>query len=94
MTESWDDEMRIRNATGRIMRHRLNATESYLDGDVLTPWGIVTVYSENEELGGNMNLARFDFVFDGILYIRTFKRSFTERGLTLMARKFAKEIAE
>jgi hypothetical protein len=63
----------------------------WLDGEVVTPRGIVTVYSQSDERRGGYS--RYDFVYGGRLYVRTENVERTVRGLAIMAARFAEEVA-
>lgn len=58
----------------------------YYDGNVITPHGIVSVYSQ-------MDLTSMTFVWNGKQYRRTCRRRFGPRSLSKFAKAFAKEIA-
>jgi hypothetical protein len=58
----------------------------YFEGAVVAPEGIVEVYSE-------MQITSMHFVWNGRIYRRTWRKRFSPRGLSRLAKAFAKEIA-
>lgn len=60
--------------------------ENYIDGYVETPHGIVLTYSEQ-------NYASAHLIYDGRSYMRTWNRSFSPRGLAIVAARFARGVA-
>lgn len=67
--------------------NRLHFRGTYTDGNVVTPYGIVQVYSQDE-------FTIMTFVIEGRMYRREWKRGYTERGLVRLAKQFAKEYAK
>lgn len=65
-----------------------NPPNNYTGGDVLTPLGIVSVYAQ----GKPNQFTRLDFAFNGRLYYRTWKTTFSKRGLVAKANQFAAHI--
>ena len=61
----------------------------WTDGEVITPDGIVTVLAQN-----NPDLSRLDYVFEGRVYSRSYRKRYSSRGLVTKAKQFAREIAE
>jgi hypothetical protein len=88
----YDDKMSIRNAFSRIEHRNAPGIGDWLDGDVVTPLGIASVYTQ----GGNDShyYTRIDVAHKGKLHIRNIGRRFTQRGLVRMARKFIEEIVK
>ena len=70
----------------------LNKEYNYLDGDVITPQGIVLVYAQGDKEA--FHASRLDFVWRGRYYVRNFEKRYTPRGLVTKAKQFAKEIVE
>lgn len=66
----------------------------YLEGCVPTPLGIVQVYSEagRSRLGEPFAYSFYKFVVDGYEYNYSEMVSRTQRGLTLMAHRFAQHV--
>lgn len=64
----------------------------YKAGVVKTPDGIVEVYAQNGD-GQKDKLTRLDFVWNGRLHMRTIYQTFSKRGLSIVAGRFAREIA-
>lgn len=66
--------------------------EGWMDGDVLTPYGIVTVYAQGD--AENVPHTKLDFVWRGRLHIRNFNgKRYSARGIVTKAMEFATEIA-
>lgn len=63
---------------------------AYSRGAATTRYGIVTVYMQAD---GEQH-TRMSFVHNGREWTRTFARTFSERGLLIMAGKFAREVVE
>lgn len=59
--------------------------EVYFEGHVVSPHGIVDVYSE-------IDFTSMTFVYGGKKYFRRWKKRFTPGGLSRFAKAFAKEI--
>lgn len=66
------------------------AHDGWITGTVRTPQGVVDVYSEEKR-------SRFDFVWAGVHHIRTINRGQcairSQRSLTILGAKFAREVA-
>lgn len=84
-----DDSMSLaRRGYGRINVHK----DGWTDGEVVTPFGIVSVYAQGDD--ENRPHTRLDFAWDGRLYMRNFDgRRYSPRGLVTKAMQFASEIA-
>lgn len=61
-------------------------------GAVITPLGIVYVYSADAD-GGEPGVTTARFVWKGRCHARLWERGFTRRGLATIAARFAREIA-
>lgn len=87
--KQFDDSMSLqKRGYGRVVVRR----EGWTDGEVLTPYGIVTVYAQGD--AENSPHTRLDFVWDGRLYMRNFDgKRYTARALVTKAMEFATEIA-
>lgn len=87
----YDDHMSL---SGRsFSRTELRDSGGWIDGAVVTPWGIVLVYAQGDAV--HVNNSRLDFAHNGRLHIRNFKgKRYTQRGLARVAAKFAREIVE
>jgi hypothetical protein len=72
---------------------RLQAAEGGVDGDVVTPLGIVAVACDRWREG--YSSLRFSFVHGERHYYRNIERRapFTRRGIITMACRFAREVA-
>lgn len=83
-TKIQDDSM----ALGGRGFSRIHSREGWLDGEVVTPHGIVTVYAED-------GYARLDFVAGGRLVMRNFRgKRMSKLALCRAAVKFAQEKAD
>lgn len=92
MAERFHDwSMKIDRVRGFGIEERGQPGETYLQGEVITPQGIVTVYSQ----GGPrwFTASSYRIVVNGRLHTRGEKRRRTKRGLAIMAGRFAREIA-
>jgi hypothetical protein len=82
-----DESRAVSRTYGTIRRERTHdGTAFWYHGSLITRWGIVTVYGEER-------FSRYDFVHGGRHYIRTEDRQRTERGLTIMAVRFARDVS-
>lgn len=85
-TTRTDDCISLRAPFGRISSQSPASGGSWEDGEVLTPYGIVSVYAEGSH-------SRLDFCYGGKLYMRNYPKRLTKRGMTMLAGRMAKEIA-
>jgi hypothetical protein len=60
---------------------------TWREGDVVTAWGIVSIYAEAKH-------TRYDFAANGRHYMRTEFRHRTNRGIAIEATKYARRCAE
>ena len=66
-----------------------------IGGSVSTPFGIVAVRSsEWPTTGRPLRTTQLEFVRDGRVFTRWYKRTFAKRYLITLARRFAREIVE
>jgi hypothetical protein len=87
-----DDRLTLHRATSRI-RKLGDVGREWYGGSVLTTYGIVDVQYEAPE--GRIPYFRVDFVWDGVLHMRTITgRTFTVLAMTRAASGFARAIAE
>jgi hypothetical protein len=86
MAEPRTYNMKLTHPLNRAWKH----PAGYVEGCVLTPNGIVAVYSQGSEK--DVPSTNLDFVWEGRLYSRTIKRRYTQRGLVTVANRFADEI--
>ena len=84
-----DDSMSLaRRGYGRIEVRK----DGWTDGEVVTPFGIVSVYAQGD--AENQPHTRLDFAWNGRLYMRNFDGvRYSPRGLVTKAMQFASEIA-
>ena len=71
----------------RVRRH---GEESYLEGTVTTPHGIVHCYAQGDL--EHYKRSQLWFVIEGFRYMRWFKKRYTARGLHTKAMQFAREV--
>lgn len=84
----YEDSMSIRKPFGRLH----NNESGWTDGEVVTPYGIVSVYAQGDK--ENWHLTRLDFAHKNRMYIRSFRKRYTHRGIVTKANRFAQEIVE
>jgi len=84
----YDVSMSIGSGFGRISRQR----EGWLDGEVVTPHGIVSVFAQGDST--HDHYSRLDFAYAGRLYIRSFNKRYSPRGLVTKAKQFSREVIE
>lgn len=89
MSKKHTESFAIGSSISRVMLHHTEHG-SYLDGDVLTKYGIVSVYSQ----GGKNPSTRMDFVYGGRHHMRTELKTRCIRGMAILATKFAREVTE
>ena len=83
-----DDSMQL----GKRGYGRIDTTKGYADGEVLTPFGIVSVYAQGDQQ--NAPHTRLHFVWYGRLHMRSFSgKRYSPRGIVTKAMEFAREIA-
>jgi hypothetical protein len=83
---------KVGNSINRIATHDSSDGGTWNDGTILTEYGMVDCMAQ-----GSSNFtphSRFDFVHKGKCYSRSYDRRFTKRGLSMIAKRFAKEISE
>ena len=78
--------MKVARASGNFSTHELRDGTSYLTGEVTTPLGFVSVYSQDDH-------SSYRVVIGGRLYARSENAGRSSRGLTIVAARFAREIA-
>lgn len=83
--EITNDHVSIGKGFGRIRHNQFG----WLDGEVVTPHGIVSVYAQGDN--ENFSMTRLDFAHRGFLYMRTFDKRYTSRGIVTKAKQFAKD---
>jgi len=81
------DSCKINGSAGYGIRTHKNEVGSWLEGVVATRHGFVSVYSEQGHSG-------FRFIYQGRHYSATVPKALTDRGLTMLAGKFANYIVE
>lgn len=86
--EFFDDSMKVQ----KDGFSRTEDRENWTDGEVVTPWGIVSVYAQGDE--NTTKHTRLDFVWGGRLHMRNFSgKRYSKRGIKTKAMQFAKDIA-
>ena len=82
-----------RRGSGRFQK-RSNSYGEWIDGDVVTIYGIVTVMAAFPTEWMDKGYTRLDFAFDGHHYIRTFHdKCYQGNALTTKAIEFARYVA-
>ena len=82
-----------RVSTGKRGFGRTENNGGWIDGEVVTPFGIVSVYAQGDD--EHLFYTRLDFAHKGTLYVRKFDgKRYSPRGLVTKAYEFAKGIAE
>jgi hypothetical protein len=81
----WEESLALGDTKGRVREHKEPDGTVWYDGTVLTPWGIVDVYSDTA-------YTRYDVVFSHRLYSRYERRGRKARGIAKEAALFAKRI--
>lgn len=87
----FDDKMTVGRGFGRLTDNGTKSGETYTEGYVATPHGIVTAYSQGD--ADSFHHTRLDVVKDGILYMKNIKRRYSKRGLVTLAKRFAATVA-
>tara|TARA_B100000745_G_C19978910_1_gene331557 strand:+ start:266 stop:592 length:327 start_codon:yes stop_codon:yes gene_type:complete len=68
--------------------------ETWLMGDVLTPYGIVSVYSQGGEQDRFSKYTRLEIVVNGRYLTRVFNKRYTSRGLVTKVRQWIADLIE
>lgn len=87
----FDDKMTVGKGFGRLSDHGTKSGETYTDGSVVTPHGIVLAYSQGD--ADSFHHTRLDVVKNGTLYMKNIKRRYSKRGLVTLAKRFAATVA-
>jgi hypothetical protein len=87
-TKTVDGSLRLRNSFSVLQRR-----PDYTEGTIVTPHGIVSVYTEVADYDMEINSGTIlEFVYRRRYYRRDINRAYSERGLSTVANRFAKEI--
>jgi hypothetical protein len=71
----------------RQMQHRY---ADWLDGEVITYHGIVSIYAQgDDEFRPSTQLT---FVWKGRMHVKSYNKRYTQRGIVTLAKRFANEI--
>ncbi len=73
---------------------RLNGEHGYLEGVIITPLGMVWVYSEGAGPQFDTGETTLNCVCGGVSHHRTINREYTKIGLARIANKFIKEVTD
>ena len=84
-----DESWKVSGNTGLLIS--FDKEYNYLEGTVTTPYGMVSVYSQGDEKSSAYT--RLDIVINGRQFSRSIYRRYTQRGLVVVAGRFAEEIA-
>jgi hypothetical protein len=63
---------------------------AWIEGSVLTIFGIVLAYSQGGN--GNANHTTLEFVCNRRCYVRSWERRYTKRGVSRLAKQFAEDV--
>lgn len=95
-TEIWNDSWAIDKCWGRLETRKYNnmmanppAEETYLEGEVVTPHGYVTVLAYTYP---DRSLTRMDFIWNGRIYSRTFQKRYSKRYIVTLGRRFVEDV--
>ena len=80
-----DDKVSAKKPFGRMRRN----PDGWTDGEVVTPNGIVSVYAQDDE---KFHLTRLDFAYEGTLYMRSWDKRYSPRGIVTKAYQFTQDI--
>lgn len=83
-----DWNAKITEPWNRVWKH----PGGYLEGCVITPHGIVAVYSQGGE--AEVPSTNLTFVHEGRVHQRTIGKRYTQRGLVTISNRYAKEIVD
>ena len=90
--------MKVRNESYKVSRTWSNTTTNtdwdYEDGIIFTPQGIVHAYSQGNDAKKFNPHTYMRMIFKGRIYMQSFKRRCTKRGLSIMAGKFARSVCK
>jgi len=82
-----DESWKVSGNTGLLIS--FNKEYNFLDGSVITPYGMVSVYSHGDEKSSGYT--RLDTVIDGRRFSRSIYRRYTRRGLVVVAGRWLKQ---
>lgn len=87
----FNDEWAVGRGCSNITRHTVGGRH-YDDGVVATPHGFVDVYAQGDNECYHMTSLRF--IHKQMVYSRHIHKRMTRRGMAMVAKRFAKEIAK
>lgn len=83
----YNSRLSIVKPWSNIYQKRLQDGSVYYDGLYFCEHGVVEATSEIDK-----NVSYLRFVYKGILHMRTIQKAYSQRGISVMAGKFVKEI--
>lgn len=83
-TTNWN--AKLTSPWNRVWKH----PDGYLEGCVITPHGIVAVYSQGSAT--ETPSTNLTFVYGGRVYQRTIPKRYTKRGLVTVANRYAGDV--
>lgn len=83
-TRHRDESFSLKRPFSRVYEYG-EGDKLYLDGEIITPFGVVSVYSQK-------GYSKFDVAHGMRHYMRSSYRSYSRRGLVTQAMRFIKEI--
>lgn len=89
--KTFNDQYRVNHPIVMIGKHEADSGPYWI-GSVITPVGIVEVYAQSSERNGG-SFTTLRVVKSGYAHERRYPRTHTDRGLTIIAHRFAKEIS-
>ena len=85
MSKHTDTIFKITGSSGGCVNKYGKGLEQYIKGEVMTPHGIVSVYSQKDH-------SRLDYCHKNQWYIRTFQKELTKMSLVRQATKFVNDV--
>lgn len=86
-----NEKYKVSHPIVMIRKHKTDSGPYWI-GSVITPVGIVEVYAQSSERNGG-SFTTLRVVKSGYAHERRYPRTHTERGLAIIAHRFAREIA-
>jgi hypothetical protein len=94
--KAWNRTFRVGDGVNRIRRQMgvggtyNRAAEDWLEGTVITEYGVVEVYSQGD--ANHSKHTELSFAIAGTCHVRSFQRRFSKSYLKTLAKRFANEI--
>lgn len=74
----------------RLEDRKLEGGESWIDGSVVTRFGIVLAYSQGDKK--SFHHTSLEFAYKGFVQVRSFDKRYTKRGIARLAKQFAEDV--